>query len=266
MKIRWRSTMLWLLLPAMASAQSLKLEVLKPQFDFADGEPSTFTTAWFVTVDLPVWGKLNLVGQLPFATGKLEGGSVPTEDETIGNPAVGLRFKHEQLDIEVSLRLPLAKEGSFAGFVGSIADFDRQEAFISDLVPLAGMIRSKIDISKFNIRPYGGVTLNVVTDTKVTDEDFAEEIFNKLKQNSFEMHVLYGAEGWWVPGKFNLGAAFNGRVWPTSGGNFEESAVHQMTFRATYQFGKFTPGVKWRVPFDDLILDYVIGIDAELNL
>src|SRR5512134_1414675 len=102
MKFRWLTIMLWLLLPMMALAQTLKLEVLKPQFTFGDAEPSTFTTAWFLTVDLPVWGKLNLVGQLPFATGKLEGGSVPTEDETIGNPAVGLRFKHDRLDIEVS--------------------------------------------------------------------------------------------------------------------------------------------------------------------
>ncbi|MGH7491173.1 MAG: hypothetical protein ACREOO_02135 [bacterium] len=266
MKIRWRIIMLCLMSPIMALAQTLKLEVLKPQFKFGDAEPSTFTTAWFITVDLPVWGKLNLVAQLPFAMGKLEGGSVPTEDETIGNPAVGLRFKHERLDIELSLRLPLAKEGSFAGFVGVIADFDRQEAFIADLVPLAGMVRSKIDISKFNIRPYAGATLNVVTDTKVTDNDFAQEIFNKLKQNSFEMHVLYGAEGWWVPGKFNLGAAFNGRVWPTSGGNFRESAVHQMTFRTKYNFGKFTPSLMFRAPFDDLSLDYVIGLDAELKL
>lgn len=269
MKIN-RCAALLTLLPVLAWAQTFKLEVLKPQFEFGEGaakaEPSTFTTAWYLTMDLPVWGKLNLIGQVPFAFGKLEGGSVPTEDETIGNPAIGLRFKHEQLDIEVSLRLPLAKEGSFAGFIGSIADFDRQEAFVPNLVPLNGMIRSRIDISKFYVRPYGGVTLNVVTETETTDFDLANEIYNKLRANDFEMHILYGAEGWWAPGKFNLGAAFNGRVWATSGGNFEESAIHQMAFRARYAFGTFIPGVMFRVPFDDLILDNVIGVEAELRL
>jgi hypothetical protein len=39
-----------------------------------------------------------------------------------------------------------------------------------------------------------------------------------------------------------------------------------MTFRAKYHFGGFTPGAMYRVPFDDLKLDYVIGVDAELNL
>ncbi len=270
MKIARCAVLFLLLLPALLAAQTLKLEVLKPQFKFGSGtakaEPSTFTTAWFFTVDLPVWGKLNLVAQLPFALGKLEGGTVPVEDQTIGNPAVGLRFKHESLDLEVSLRLPLAKEGNFAGFIGSIADLDRQEAFVPNLVPLAGMVRSKIAISKFNIRPYGGVTVNVFTDNKVDSLNIVKQVFKKLKLNDFEMHVLYGAEGWWVPGKFNLGAAFNGRGWITSNGNFRQSAIHQMTFRARHQFGNFTPGILFRLPFDDLILDNVLGVDMQLEL
>lgn len=268
MKTNWRSLLVLLFSPALVMAQTFKLEVLKPQFSFGTGatkaEPSTFTTAWFLTADFPVWGKLNLVAQLPFAFGKLEGGSVPTEDETIGNPAVGLRFKHKRLDIDVSLRLPLAGEGKFSGFIGSIADLDRQEAFVPDLVPLSGIVRTQIDISKFNVRPYGGVTLNVVTSKDSVN--FIDEVFNKLKQNDFEMHVLYGAEGWWAPGKFNLGAVFSGRVWASSGGNYAESAIHQMAFRARYQIGNFTPGVMFRVPFDDLILDNVLGVDLQLEL
>ncbi|NUO82632.1 hypothetical protein HUU05_21380 [candidate division KSB1 bacterium] len=254
-----------LALPAVVWAQSVKIEALRPQFDFgASAEPSTFTSAWFVTVAVPVLGNLNLVGQLPFAFGKLEGGTVPVTDETLGNPAVGLRFQHERLNIDVSLRLPLAKTG-LAGFVGSIADFDRQEAFIPNIVPLNAMIRTKIDVSKFNIQPYGGVSFNIKTESEANSFDIFKEAYRKLRVNDGELHVLYGAEGWLEIQKLQVGATFSGRGWVSSGGNFSESTVHQIAFRAKLVFDHFIPGALFKLPFDDLILDNVFGVNAEIK-
>ncbi len=256
---------LWAL-PALVWAQSVKIEALRPQFDFgAKAEPSTLTSAWFVTVAFPVLGDLNLVGQLPFAFGKLEGGTVPVTDETLGNPAVGLRFQNERLNIDVSLRLPLAKTG-FAGFVGSIADLDRQEAFIPNVVPLTGMIRTKIDVSKFNLQPYGGVSFNIKTSSEQNAFDVLKEAYSKLRLNDGELHVLYGAEGWLEIQKLHVGANFSGRVWASSGGNFGESSIHQIAFRAKLVFEHFVPGALFKLPFDtDLILDNVIGLNAEIT-
>lgn len=257
-----------LALPALLGAQSLKIEALHPQFQFGAGtnvaEPTTLTSAWFVTVAVPVLGNLNFVGQLPFATGKLEGGPVPVEDNTIGNPAVGLRFQHERLNIDVALRLPLAQTG-FAGFVGSIADIDRQEAFIPNIVPLTGMIRTKIDVSKFNVQPYGGVSFNIKTSDEQNTFDVIREAYNKLRLNDGELHVLYGAEGWLELQKLHVGATFTGRTWVSSGGNFSESSIHQIAFRAKLVFDHFVPSAMFKLPLDDLILDNVLGLGAEIK-
>ncbi len=263
------SLVMLLALPALVGAQSLKIEALRPQFQFGAGtnaaEPSTLTSAWFVTVAVPVLGNLNFVGQLPFAFGKLEGGSVPVTNETIGNPSVGLRFQHERLNIDVALRLPLAKPG-FAGFVGSIADIDRQEAFIPNLVQLSGMIRTKVDVSKFNVQPYGGVSFNIRTSTEENTFDVIREAYNKLRINDGELHVLYGAEGWLELQKLHVGATFSGRGWVSSGGNFSESTIHQIAFRAKLVFDKFVPGAMFRLPFDkSLLLDSVFGLNAEIT-
>lgn len=268
MKRLVRSLAVLLALPVVAGAQSLKIEALRPQFQFGakDGtaEPSTFTTAWFVTVAVPIVGDLNFVGQLPFALGKLEGGPIPAEDKTLGNPGVGLRFQHERLNIEVALRLPLAESG-FAGFVGSIADIDRQEAFIPNVVPLTGMIRTKIDVSRFNVQPYGGVSFNIKTASEQNTYDVIREAYHKLRLNDGELHVLYGAEGWLELQKLHVGATFSGRVWATSGGNFSESSIHQIAFRAKLVFDHFTPGAMFKLPFDELLLDSVFGLSAEIE-
>jgi len=263
-----RSLVVLLALPALAGAQSLKIEALRPQFQFgAKAEPSTFTSAWFVTVAVPVWGNLNVVGQLPFAFGKLEGGSIPAKDETLGNPAIGLRFQHERLNIDVALRLPLAKTG-FASFVGSISDFDRQEAFIPNLVPLSGMIRAKIDVSKFNLQPYGGVSFNIKTRSEQNAFDAIAAAYDSLRANDGELHVLYGAEGWLEIQKLQVGATFSGRGWISSGGKFSESTIHQVSFQAKLVFDHFVPGALFKLPFDKfdrLILDNVFGLNAEIK-
>jgi hypothetical protein len=256
-----------ILLPSLILAQSVKIEALKPEFEFGGGKPSFFTTAWFVTVSVPIIGGINFVGQLPFAFGKLEDARVPTEDETIGNPGIGLRFGGERLSIEVMARAPIVKDG-FAGFVGALADFDRQEAFIPDIVPIIGMIKTKINVSRFSIHPYGGATLSYKFEHGQDRFDFFRNIY-KIRENDGELHVLYGAEGWLQWPVFHLGAAFNGRTWVTSGGTFSNSSIHQISVRARLQFEKVAPGALFRFPLDDrdvILLDYLFGLNFEVNL
>lgn len=263
-----------MLLPALVGAQTLKIEAMRPQFEFANqqmvggktisSKPSLFTTAWFITLSVPLYKRINVIGQLPFAFGKLEDSSVPTKDETLGNPAIGLRFDHERLTIDVTARLPLAKNG-FAGFMAAMADIDRQEAFIPDVLPIVGMIKSKIDITKFSVVPYAGVSLNYKFEHEAGKFDFFKNIY-KVRENDGEMYVLYGAEGWLQFGLFHLGAAYNARTWVTSGGTFSQSSVNQVSACAKLDFGKIVPGAVFRMPLDDILLDHVIGINCEFIL
>jgi len=255
---------LLLLLPLLLPAQIVKVEAMRPQFKFGNAEPSTFTSAWFVTVTVPaIKNGVSFVGQLPFAFGKLEDSGVPTSDETVGNPGFGLHFGGQNHAIEVMLRVPVVKN-DFAAFIGSIADFDRQEAFIPDLIPLTGKIRTKFSISKFSVHPYGGVSFNIKTERE--PNQFFQTVFKKLRENDGELHLLYGAEGWFDFQPLHLGASFSGRGWLSSGGTFNDSVINQVAVRARLVFEKFSPGAYFRVPLDDLLLDNVVGIHFEVTL
>jgi hypothetical protein len=255
--------LMFLVLPALLPAQSLNIEVLRPQFKFRTSdpnkpsEPSTFTTAWFATLALPIYKNVHFVGQVPFASGKLDENPVTTKGSTIGNPAFGLRFDHQNLFIDVGLRLPFAKNG-FAGFIGAIADIDRQEAFVPDLLPLYGMIRTKISVSKFSVRPYGGATFNIRVERDKLGVDYLRSVF-RARANDGELFVLYGGEGGFDLGKFYVGGAYSARTWVSSGVSFGTSSINQVTVRAKYDFGKVIPGALFRFPVDDILLDSVLG-------
>jgi hypothetical protein len=253
-----------ILLPALVPAQSLKIEALRPQFKFGEEEPTLLTSAWFVTVAVPIYKRINFVGQLPFAFGKLKE-TIASTDETFGNPALGLRFDHKRLTIDVAVRIPIVKTG-FAGFIGALADLERQEAFIPDILPVVGMIRTNIDAAKFSVSPYGGVSLNYKFEHKEGEKfDFFRRIY-KVRANDGELYFLYGVEGWYKLGLFHLGATYNARTWVTSGGTFSQSSLNQLGLQANLTFAKVKPGVLFRYPLDNTLLDYLIGIQCAFTL
>ena len=237
------------LLPALLPAQTLKIEAMRPQFKFAGAEPSLLTSAWFVTVKVPVIKDgVSFIGQLPVAFGKLDDASVPTG---------------QNHSIQVMARVPLVKNG-FAAFIGSVADFERQEAFIPDLIPLTGTIRTKLTVSKFSVQPYGGVSFNIAT--QHDSVGFFENVYKGLRTNDGELHLIYGAEGWFDFQPFHIGASFSGRGWASSGGSFNDSVINQAAVRAKLVFEKVTPGAYFRIPLDDLLLDNVFGLYCDVNL
>jgi hypothetical protein len=250
------------LLPVMAMAQSITIEALHPQFKFAGAKPTTLTSAWFLTVDLPVWQGVSFVGQLPFAYGKLKDSTPPTKDETIGNPAFGLRFQREHIILEAVMRIPIVENG-FAGFIGSLADIDRQESFVPDIVALVGMIKPKVGGSTFSVHPYGGLSFNVKAEQE--SNLFTSTIY-KLRENDGEMYLLYGGEAQLGLSKLQLNGAFNGRAWLSSGAGFAKSTIHQITAQARLAFEHISPGVLVRVPLDDILLDYTVGLNLHCKL
>jgi len=253
-----------LVLPVLTLAQSLNIEVLRPQFKFRSSdpmkpsEPSTLTTAWFATLALPIYKNIHFVGQVPFAGGKLDENPVTTKGSTIGNPAFGLRFDHQNLFIDAGLRLPFAKNG-FGGFIGAIADIDRQEAFVPDILPLYGMIKTKISAGKFSVRPYGGATFTIRIERDSLKFDYLKNVFS-VRANDGELFVVYGGEGGFDLGKFYVGGAYSARTWVTSGVSFGTGSINQVSIRAKYDFGKVIPGAIFRFPVDDILLDSVLGL------
>jgi len=262
---RLMSVVVVLLLSSFAvEAQILSIEVLKPQFVFAGAKPTFSTTAWFATLQIPLYKHFQFVGQLPFAHAELKDGRVPAPGNTIGNPAFGLRLDHEKFHLDFGLRLPFAKTG-FAGFVGALADIDRQEAFVPDIIPLYGMIKTKLSLGKFSIRPYGGATFTVKIERDQLRFDYLKAVY-RTRANDGEFFLLYGGEGGLEFGKFYLGGAYNARTWLTSGASFGTSSVNQVTLRAKLDFAKVVPGAIFRFPIDDILLDNLFGVYCTFNL
>lgn len=245
--------------PTLGFSQRLKIEALRPEFEFAGASPTFFTAAMFVSVEYPLAGDISLIGDIPFAFGELKDASVPTKDQSLGNIGAGVRLFRDNFTVEAAARLPLAKN-NIAAFVGTMADIDRQEAFIPNILPLYGTIRYHADRNRFNLAPYAGVSLNFKT--KSGAEGIYEVIYG-FKNEDIELFILYGLEGWWKPGLVHLGATYSGRLWVSSGGSFSESLIHQLALRAKANFGKIVPGVLFRLPINDLKLDWVLGLNCE---
>jgi len=258
-----------ILLPAVLLAQSITVEALKPQFEFERRkpleplEPTLLTTAWFVTLALPVTDHISVVGQLPFAFGRLDDVRDPIEDETLGNPALGLRLHYEHMTIDVAMRAPVAKQG-FAGFVGSLADIERQEAFIPDIVPLTAMIRTKVNVSQFNIRPYGGVSFNLKTEDAGEEYNVLRRVFGARAEDG-ELYLLYGAEGWYEYQRLQVGVTFDARTWVTEDLTFSARSINQLSAQVKLALGRFVPGALFRFPLDDILLDFVVGLNCEYS-
>jgi len=245
--------------PAIGFAQRLQIEALRPEFEFAGATPAFLTAAMFASIEFPLASDIALVGDIPFAFGELKDASVPTKDQSLGNIGFGVRFLRDNFSVEAAMRLPLAKN-NFAAFAGTMADIDRQEAFIPKILPLYGMIRYHADQNRFTLVPYAGVSLNFKT--KSGAEGIYELIYG-LKNQDIELFMLYGLEGWWKPGRVHLGATYSGRLWISSGGSFSESLIHQLALRAKARFGNIAPGVLFRLPINNIKLDWAIGLNCE---
>jgi hypothetical protein len=251
------------LLPSLLWAQSIKIEAMRPQFKFAGGEPSLWTSAWFATLKVPVIKEgVSFIGQLPFAFGKLEDATVPASGESIGNPGFGLEFGGRNHSILVMLRVPLV-QNNFGAFIGSVADFQRQEAFVPDIIPLSGIIKTTFSINKFSVQPYGGLSFNIVT--QHDSVGYFETVFEGLQRNDGELHLLYGAEGWYDFDPFYLGASFSGRGWLSSGGSLDESLVNEGAVLAKFVFENVSPSAFFRFPLEDLLLDSVFGLRCNIE-
>jgi hypothetical protein len=199
------------------------------------------STVWYVSGRLPLTSSVRAVVDLPFSYARMDLFEDGVQTSSVfGNPYLGLEFAaSRQMLLEVGTRVPLttADPTTFADMVAFLADPQRPEAFLEDLVPLtvATTFRQNFG-SGLGVRARGGVTGLIHTGEESRDPDAALD---------------YGVMGTYTAGIAQVGLGVTGRWYATSDeGGFAESSLHHAGLSADVRLGRVRPGISLRVPLD----------------
>lgn len=247
--------------------QGVWMEVLRPELSEELTnlmDVSFISSATFLGGRYTVSPRLNLVGELPFAYGDLDGLDLDGQRATIGNPYLGLEYLASgPLAFELGIRAPLADEESFGTLIGLLTEFPtRSEAFLTDYVPLTASASYDVRLAdRWAFRLRGGPSLWLNTGDAVdpeTDETIALDT---------ELLASYGGQLWYDAPRYNIGGGMMGRAALTADGDFGERTLHQLGLSGNLVLGKVVPGLQFRVPLDDDDgVDFVAGLNLALRI
>ena len=235
---------------------SVTLELIKPNFD-GDDDLTAATSVLFLSARGPVSENNRIVVELPIAHVGFDNSD--SSDETLlGNPYFGFEFglSDSPTFFELGFRLPLAPDDKeFASFIGVLSDFERLEAFASDLLMFSGRVNyQRRNASNIVFRLRGGPSLWVFVSDE--EDDPEDEIWL-----NYSMQVGYESDS------FSVLGGLTGSYWVTQGDDdLIDRTVHQLGVAASLVQGKLRPGVHFRLPLnsgDDAILaglDFVFGL------
>jgi hypothetical protein len=231
-----------ILLPS-APEKGIALEATYTDFKVAD--VSAPSSVWFLSGRLPLTPQLRVFGDLPFAYGNMkldiDGlGIIEDKDAVFGNPRLGMEFlANPALTLEGSVRLPLtsANETTVADITAIMADPQRGEAFLKDVVPVSAAVNYEQVIAPgVSLRARAGGTRLFYTGDDDRDNATLAD---------------YGLFGSYATGPARLGLGLSGR-WNVSedDGSFSENSLHWLGLTADAAVRGVRPGISFRMPLD----------------
>jgi hypothetical protein len=234
--------------------RGVSLVVLRPSFD--GGGTSALTTINEFGIHWAV-GRFVLVGELPFVNAKFDG--FPSGALLIGNPFLGIASAPTSSFIgELGVRVPVAsvstQERAMAQIVGILGDFMDLEAYTEDLLTIRGTAGYRYrSPSHYGLRAAVRPTFVAPVGSSSGDS---------------ELFLDYAFQGGYETERASFGIVFNGRALVTeSGQSLGERTVHELGLGGSMTFGKFRPGVIFRVPLDSDLssaLNYSVGVRLEV--
>lgn len=243
------------------------MEVLRPELsqDVTDVlDVSFISSATFLSGRYALSPRLNVVGELPFAYGDLNGVEMDGHRATLGNPYLGIEvLTSGPLSFEAGIRAPLADEESFGTVIGLLTEFPtRSEAFLIDYVPVTASAIYDVRLDdRVTFRVRGGPSLWLNTGDPVDPE--TEEPISL----DTELLATYGGQLWYQAPRWSVGGGLMGRGLLTEDGSFNERTVHQLGLTGNVVLGKVVPGLQFRVPLDDGDgVDFVTGLNIAVRM
>jgi hypothetical protein len=214
------------------------------------------TSVWSLTTRLQSGRSTFFVIQIPVSNLSREapvyyGGGTQSETQ-FGNPYVGMEMVGERSSPmgELGLWLPMAQEDkSYATEIGSFTAFDRFEAFVPNMITLAGKFgyRYRADAAP-------GVTFKFLAGPSLMMPEHGDA----------EVFADYNFELWSRYPTFGVGFGFTGRAIVTESDlSFSERAYHQVGFAADVKMGSTRIGGSLKLPVDDNLshaYNFVFGL------
>lgn len=259
-----------LLLTTFISAQSLcidqkrsnfvSLDVLKPVFN--ESQDLAFTSAsYFLSGRFLLEENIIMICELPVAhgsTGQSYGGYYDNSETTIGNPYLGFEIRKQKapLFVEFGVRLPLTpSQFPLASFVGKYSDYERQEAFRTNILTLTGKVNYFDDFSS-NVfyRLHIGPTLWLYS--KGHDDLYLWIDYSGQVGYKFDIYSFMGG--------------ITGRLLTTEiKFDLDKRTFHHLKLAASVALNTIHPGIQFSFPIDkDLnsIYDFVVGLNLSVQL
>ncbi|MFQ5772250.1 MAG: hypothetical protein ACE5HX_17070 [bacterium] len=234
---------------------SIALEILKPNFD-RDDYFTFISSALFLTGRFSLGENVIFVGELPFVHGGFDSDFGSESETIIGNPYVGFEL-HKQGSpgfAEIGVRIPLTPDENWASDVGIFSDFDRFEAFRTNILALTSMAnyRNK-SASNVVLRLRGGPSLLIYTG-EGGDTDFWLAYSGQVGYEGEQVSVIGG-----LTGRFYISEG---------GGDLGNRTFHQLGVAASLGLGTVRPGIHFRIPIDDYLnnfIDFVFGFNLGIQ-
>ncbi len=238
---------------------SISIEYFNP--DLVIEHYSTWSSAGFVQGQYSVANNLVFVGELSFAHGRLEGFSVPDNDETgwieentFGNPYLGLQLWREMGYLEFGFRPPVVTDVdlNIARFIGANVDLQRNEAFLDNNLILAFKVKPirKIN-SQWNVDFQIAPRVWIPTGDEGYDTQFRIQYGSQVNLNMEPVTLSLALDG-----RMNV----SGRLRDVS-----DVFVNQVGFLGSFALGNFYPGFQFKMPVDselESFLNYVVGFSV----
>lgn len=229
--------------------KTVSLEILKANEDRID--PTFSKQAAFLTGKCPLTRKTRIIAQVPF--------SYYETRTAIGNPYFGIEspFNNSALTAELGLRVPLLDEiHGLAGSVGRDVDrIDRYEAFATKGTTVSGALHyASQNNSGLILKLHAGSIFWFASQELDLNQLFL--VFSAQTGYRFQRcHILAGTSG-----RYRI---------PVNSAGQSESVLYQIGLALEIYFGKFQPGIIFRLPLNnekthtDFVLGLVLGINIE---
>lgn len=219
------------------------------------------STLWFLSGRLPVGQGFRIVADVPFAYSRVNfPGGAKESNSVLGNPLVGAEYGVRGWRFETGIRLPLntIDDESFADAMGVLGDFQRGEAFMNDVVPVAGAVAYEYGLPR-------GATLQ----GRAGVVGLFDTSHDSLSVDN-EALLDYGLLGTYPLGRARLGLGFYGRWAATEDtGDFNDNSIHHLALSGDFMFRRVRPGISVRIPVDETyndLLNSTIGFYVQMSL
>jgi hypothetical protein len=255
------------LTPSHLSAQSIWLEhgwdksiaaeYLRP--DFTENQYiAQSVSIFFISLRHPISEKTLFVMELPIAHASFSSDFYDDSQTTIANPYIGVETRKpgSRSSMELGFRLPvMSRDQTLASSSGRVVDYDRYEAFLPRVIAFTGKgnFRWISASNKLGARLRLGPTI----------------WFSTALAGGAELFFDYSFQVGYLIRKVILTSGLTGRFFASGGFvDLSERFVHQFGLAASAELGSIRPGIHFRIPLDEDVLeaiDFVFGLNIGIT-